>query len=202
LNLVLNLLLIPRYGAMGAAVGTMVTLIIFNIMKQAGLLLGTGISLFDREYVRVYVVLIAATVAMLAMQLIFNPPVLVGVVMVGVISLAVLRLNRDVLNVGNMFPELLRIPGMRWLLGTLWSLPCWNGHSARSLFPERTCAARWPAQIGAICCPRLSLSILCVWARRQVQVWRRWRGWGACRSWRMPRLWPIFCRSTGGAASR
>lgn len=118
LNLVLNLLLIPRYSAMGAAVGTMVTLIIFNIMKQAGLLLGTGISLFDREYVRVYVVLIAATVALLAMQLIFNPPVLVGVVMVGVISLAVLRLNRDVLNVGNMFPELLRIPGMRWLLGT------------------------------------------------------------------------------------
>jgi len=118
LNLVLNLLLIPRYGAMGAAVGTMVTLIIFNLMKQAGLMLGTGISLFDREYLRVYLVLIAGTVGLLALQILFDPPVWAGVLAVGLISLAVLRLNRDVLNVEHMFPELLRIPGMRWLLGS------------------------------------------------------------------------------------
>ena len=118
LNLVLNLILIPRYGAMGAAVGTMVTMIVFNLMKQAGLLLGTGISLFDREYVRVYLVLIAATVSLLALQMLFDPPVWIGVLAVGLSSLAVLRLNRSVLNVEHMFPELLRIPGLRWLLGS------------------------------------------------------------------------------------
>jgi uncharacterized protein YjbI with pentapeptide repeats/O-antigen/teichoic acid export membrane protein len=116
LNLALNLLLIPRYGALGAAVGTMVTLIIFNLMKQAGLMLGTGISLFDRHYVQVYAVLIAATVGLLAFQVLLEPPVWIGVVAVALISLLVLRFSRHALNVEHTFPELFRIPVLRWLL--------------------------------------------------------------------------------------
>lgn len=116
LNLGLNLVLIPRYGALGAGVGTMTTLILFNLMKQFGLVLGTGINLFDRAYLRVYAVLVGATLALLLLQLTLNPPVGVGIGAVAVVSLLVLRLNRQALNVEHMFPELFRIPVLRWLL--------------------------------------------------------------------------------------
>jgi O-antigen/teichoic acid export membrane protein len=38
-NLGLNLILIPRYGPLGAAIGTCLTLVLHNFLKQAGLLL-------------------------------------------------------------------------------------------------------------------------------------------------------------------
>jgi O-antigen/teichoic acid export membrane protein len=49
-NLGINFVLIPRYGALGAAVGTAATLVIYNLLNHAGLLLGTGINLFERRY--------------------------------------------------------------------------------------------------------------------------------------------------------
>jgi O-antigen/teichoic acid export membrane protein len=67
LNLGLNLLLIPQYGALGAAVGTTITLIIFNILKQAGLGMGTGISMLDRRYLRVYIIIAITAFGLLAM---------------------------------------------------------------------------------------------------------------------------------------
>jgi len=116
-NLVLNLLLIPRYGALGAAVGTMTTLILFNIFKQIGLMLGTNIRVFDFHYLKVYISLVLASVLLLVLQVVAAPPLIVGLGAAALASLLIVRVNRGVLNLETMFPELLRIPGMRLLLG-------------------------------------------------------------------------------------
>ena len=56
-NLVLNLVLIPLYGPLGAAIGTTTTLILHNVLKQVALNRTTGISPFDTRYARVYAVI-------------------------------------------------------------------------------------------------------------------------------------------------
>jgi len=117
INLLVNLTLIPRYGAMGAAIGTMTTLILFNILKQIGLMLGTGIRVFDLNYLRVYLSIVVGAVGLLAIQAFFVLPLAVGFAITALVSLLVLRLNRRMLNLEVMFPELLRIPIVRWFFG-------------------------------------------------------------------------------------
>ena len=117
LNLGLNLVLIPRYGALGAAIGTLTTLIIFNILKQGGLRFGTSINLFDRRYLRVYVTIAVAALALLVVQSMTSAPVYVSIVLAVVASLAIFRLNREALNVEQTFPEVLRLPLAPWLFG-------------------------------------------------------------------------------------
>lgn len=115
-NVALNLLLIPRYGALGAAIGTCSTLVAHNILKQAGLRLGTGISLFEPRYLRVYLVIAAVAVGLFLVQAVLRPGIVVHVVLVGIGSLAVLAVGRTVLRIGDTFPELLRLPFARRLL--------------------------------------------------------------------------------------
>jgi O-antigen/teichoic acid export membrane protein len=117
LGLGLNLWLIPTYGALGAAIGTCIALIAHNLFNHAGLLFGTGIDLFQWRYVRVYASLIAATGGLWIAQTVFNPQILISSVLVLLVSLFIIRLNRDTLDVGHMFPELRRIPLLRPLLG-------------------------------------------------------------------------------------
>lgn len=117
LNLGLNLVLIPRYGALGAAIGTFTTLIVFNILKQGGLRLGTSINLFDWQYVRVYLIIAFAAIALWLVQAVSAAPAYVSIALAVIASLAVIRLNRDALNVEQTFPEVLRLPLAPWLFG-------------------------------------------------------------------------------------
>jgi O-antigen/teichoic acid export membrane protein len=118
LGLALNLWLIPLYGALGAAIGTCAALIAHNLLNHAGLLQGTGIDLFQWRYLRVYASLIVAAAGLLLIQMTFDLPLVIGVILVGLVSLFIVRLNRKELDVGQMFPELRRIPLLRPLLGS------------------------------------------------------------------------------------
>jgi O-antigen/teichoic acid export membrane protein len=115
INLLLNLFLIPRWGAVGAATGTLCALVIHNILKQTGLLLGTGISIFDWRYARTYVVIVAASASLLAFALLTSLPPWTSVVLAAVASVLVIRLNRSMLTLIHTFPEIMKLPGMRWL---------------------------------------------------------------------------------------
>lgn len=117
LNVVANLILIPRYGAMGAAVGTFITLMIFNTAKQAGLRLGTNIALLDRRYIRIYASIALAALGLWLLQVLTSMPVYASGVLAALVSVAVVRFNRDLLNVSKMFPELLRLPFAGILFG-------------------------------------------------------------------------------------
>ena len=124
INIAINLVLIPLYGAFGAACGTCGTMIIHNILKQAGLRLGTGISPFEWRYLKGYLSIIIGALALLAIQRLLpkdfsltSPTIYVSFVCAMLVALVVVGLNRKSLNVGQNFPELLRFPLLRRLFG-------------------------------------------------------------------------------------
>jgi O-antigen/teichoic acid export membrane protein len=109
-NLGINLLLIPRYGALGAAIGTSATLVLHNILKQVGLRFGTGINLFERQYLRVYLTIAASATILLVIQWWIDAPIYINILLAALASVVVFLLNRQALNVAETFPELLRLP--------------------------------------------------------------------------------------------
>ena len=117
LNIILNLTLIPPLGALGAAISTTATMIVHNILKQLGLRRGTGIDVFAWQYLRVYVLIAAAAAGLALVQWLFDPNVVVGLALAALASLVVLLSNRRLLRVEETFPEVLRLPFMRRLLG-------------------------------------------------------------------------------------
>jgi O-antigen/teichoic acid export membrane protein len=117
MNLGVNLLLIPRYGALGAAVGTSTTWVVYNIMVQRGLQSSTGINLFRWHYLRVYLIIAVAALGLLMVQIVAGLPFVAGLALATFVSALVGLVSRRSLNVGQMFPELLRFRLARRLLG-------------------------------------------------------------------------------------
>ena len=116
-NIGLNFLLIPRYGALGAAIATLITLIAHNLLKQLGLRLGTGVPLYPAKMMWPYTVIIGATVVLYGAVRILDPPLVVGLVLAAAVSLGVLRATRSHLDVLGVFPELGGLPFATRLLG-------------------------------------------------------------------------------------
>lgn len=116
-NIALNLALIPRFGAMGAAVGTTAALVIHNALKQWGLYRATGISLLEPAALRLYGLAALIAGAVTAVQLLLSPPFVVGLVVAAVGSLVLLAHARPLLRIATAFPELLRFKILRSLIG-------------------------------------------------------------------------------------
>jgi O-antigen/teichoic acid export membrane protein len=116
-NLALNFLLIPLYGALGAAIATSSTLILHNILKQWGLRRGTGISLFQREDAVVYVSIVVTATALLVLHWLLGPPLWLVLPLAAVASLIVVMSSRRSLRAGETFPELARFRIIRLIVG-------------------------------------------------------------------------------------
>jgi O-antigen/teichoic acid export membrane protein len=116
LSLVLTIALIPRYGALGVAIATCVTIVIQNVVNQWGMRHEIGIPMFPRRYRGVYASVVIATLCLTAVQLALDPNIVVAAAAAAVASAAVLWLNRKHLRVTDTFPELARIPVVRSLL--------------------------------------------------------------------------------------
>jgi O-antigen/teichoic acid export membrane protein len=112
-NLLLSLLLIPRYGAMGVAVANCSSLLLQNLLNQAGLGRGIGVGVLARSYLRVYGVIIVATALLLLASLVLRPGIWLSVLLAGAGSALVFRLNRSQLRIAETFPELGRGPVVR-----------------------------------------------------------------------------------------
>lgn len=117
-SLGLSLILIPRYGAVGAAVGTCVTLVVHNLLNHAGLKFYTKINVFESRYLKVYGSISLATAGLVIFQILISPPIYIGLFLGGLMSLIVLMINRSVLNIEQTFPELLRFQLVRILFRT------------------------------------------------------------------------------------
>ncbi len=111
------IVLVSRYGALGGAIATCATLIVQNALYQVGLARGTGVRGFDRLSARVYGSIGLAAVLVSGIALVVAPPLVVGLIVAGVASAALLSINRDVLQLADTFPELLRIPFARFFVG-------------------------------------------------------------------------------------
>jgi len=107
-------MVIPRYGAMGAAIATSGTLIAQNLFYQLGLKLQTNVSFFQWRYVRVYLTIILGATGMFLFQTLLTPPIYIDIAIAALISLLILRINHKALNVRETFPEILRFPLIHW----------------------------------------------------------------------------------------
>lgn len=115
-NVLVNLLLIPRWGAIGAAVGTSGTMVLHNLFKQYGLWRYTGVGLLARSYLPTYLALFGTAGALLVLQSALSPSLALAMALTCAAALAVLWSTRRALQIDAMFPELTRWPLMRALV--------------------------------------------------------------------------------------
>ena len=115
-SVTLALVLIPRFGALGAAIATTISMVLHNILKQLGLCRATGMRFIEWRYVPVYAVLVCAAAGLLLVQLFVSTSLYVLLPLACIVSLAVLMLTKHSLAVEDTFPELLRVPLLNRLL--------------------------------------------------------------------------------------
>jgi O-antigen/teichoic acid export membrane protein len=111
-----NGLLIPRWGAAGAVAAVLTTLLLHNVAKQAGLGFGAPIGAVDRRHGIVLAQIAVATVACNILTAVLDPPLAVGLLLVGVASVLLFRIAAPSLKVGETVPELARMPLVRRVL--------------------------------------------------------------------------------------
>ena len=114
LMLALDLLLIPRWGATGAVVAVLATLVAHNLLKQAGLGFGAGIGMVDRRHALVLGQLVAVAVALNLLAALVEPPLVAGLVLVAGTTLLMLRRLAPVLELASTFPELAVLDRLAW----------------------------------------------------------------------------------------
>ena len=117
ISIVATIFLIREYGAVGAAIGTTGSFLLQNALYQWGVRTRTTVDAIDTRYVRAYASIAVGAVAAVLIAAVFHPPLIVGVVVVGLISLAVLGLNRHSLRIVETYPELARFPLVRRIFG-------------------------------------------------------------------------------------
>jgi O-antigen/teichoic acid export membrane protein len=100
-----SLWLIPRYGAVGAAISTCGTFIAQNILYQVCLMRWTKVKSPPWSYFKVYI-----TIALCAAGLLLLPQGHIKFAAAAWVSALVFWLNRGSLKIGHTFPELLRFP--------------------------------------------------------------------------------------------
>jgi O-antigen/teichoic acid export membrane protein len=116
LNILLGVLLIRSHGAMGAAVAGSLTLITQNILNQAGLGRRVGVGTFSRRYAKVYSSIALSVVLLWGLNAVLSVTLAWAVSLTVLTSASLLAFNREVLSVSTVFPELLRVPGLRRLV--------------------------------------------------------------------------------------
>ena len=103
-----DVVLIPPYGAGGAAVAVLATLLVHNAWKQGGLVGNVGP--WDGGHARTCLGVAAAGAVLGVVEVVAHPSLPVALVLCGVAGVALLRANRRRLRVADTFPEVARVP--------------------------------------------------------------------------------------------
>jgi O-antigen/teichoic acid export membrane protein len=114
-NIGVSLLLVERYGAIAIALATLGTLVVQNLLNQWALRGAIGTAFVDRSCLLAYLVIAVGAAALWTFQVLVDPGLVVGLAAAALVSLAVLLLSRNALELRDTFPELSRVPVVRWL---------------------------------------------------------------------------------------
>ena len=115
-NVVLAILLVPGLGALGAAVGNVVMLVLQNLLFQWRLRSTLHTSFVQREYRRGYLVVALALLGLGTVQLLLGPPLWGAALLAALTALVVVRATRDLLRLDEVLPELRRVPVLQRLV--------------------------------------------------------------------------------------
>lgn len=116
LNIALSLLLVQRYGAVGIAAANLGALVVQNLLNQWALRRSIATSFIDRSCVQCYLVIAACAVALWVFQALVDPGLVLGLVAATAASVVVLLAGRSAIELDDTFPELRRVPVVRWLV--------------------------------------------------------------------------------------
>jgi O-antigen/teichoic acid export membrane protein len=117
MNILLAVLLIQQFGAVGAAIATTATFIFQNAAYQWGLKTRTWVAALDARYVRPYASIVIGTILVVLVGQLVDPPFIAGAIFVGLVALTVFALNRHSLQIVDTYPELGRFRLMRRIFG-------------------------------------------------------------------------------------
>ena len=106
-----------RYGALGAAIGTSVAMIVHNILKQAGLRLASGMMIFEWKYLSFYMIIAAGAIGLFLIQFFLTASIYISMPLAMLVSLIIFAVTRRKLDIEDTFPELLKVPVLGWILG-------------------------------------------------------------------------------------
>jgi O-antigen/teichoic acid export membrane protein len=104
----LSFALIPRYGALGAAISTTSTLMMQNVLYQIGVIYHTGAGRFSLAHLKIYAIIALGWAGLLLL-----PPLSISFLVAAFMSVVVFLLSRKLLDIRRMFPELSHLPLMR-----------------------------------------------------------------------------------------
>ena len=116
LNIAVSLLLVQRYAAVGVAAANLGALVLQNVLIQWALRRTIDTAFIDRSCWRVYLVILASAGGLWAFQALVEPGLVIGLVAVVAASLVVVLVSRSALELADTFPELRRVPVVRWLV--------------------------------------------------------------------------------------
>ena len=112
----LNFLLIPKYGALGGGLAVVGARLIANGLNQWSLYREGTVRGISPNCARVFAYVILSAVAFFVL-LALAPPIPVAVAFAAVIAFFVVRTSSRILEIENVFPEIGRIPALRLLTG-------------------------------------------------------------------------------------
>jgi O-antigen/teichoic acid export membrane protein len=115
-TVVINIALVPKYGAVGAAIATTLMLIVQPVLKQVGLMEVPGLKVFDKQCVSFCGILAAATAVLFLAKMMSANHLYVACLLSLLASAAVLLLSRGNLDIKDTFPESLRVPFLKRLV--------------------------------------------------------------------------------------
>ena len=115
--IVAMLLLIPDFGAAGAAVATCIAMVIRNLVNQTGLFLLTDVRPVHPRCLALYAMVAGGTLALVQVQSAWSPPLAVGLGLTVLATALLVFLNRDWLDLADAIPELGRVPVLGRVLG-------------------------------------------------------------------------------------
>jgi hypothetical protein len=119
-NVVANLIVIPRYGVVGAAAVTLGTIVLHNLLNQAALWL-LGIRLPGRRYWGFFVVLTLASAGVLFIHFMATRHFMLAVLLSAMAIAVVMLTGIAELDLHETFPEAMRIPLLRTLCARKFS---------------------------------------------------------------------------------
>jgi O-antigen/teichoic acid export membrane protein len=111
------LLLIPSFGAAGAAAGMAVTQVARNAINQSALRDELGVRIFGPDLGRPLLSIAAGALVVLAFDRLLDPPLWLSLILVAALWIVLLRTNRRQLELLETFPALQRVALVRRLLG-------------------------------------------------------------------------------------
>lgn len=116
LNIALSVVLAPPLAAVGVATANCTALVLQNVLNQLALRKSLGTGFIDRGSWGCYGLIAGAAALLWGFQLLFDPDILVALTAAAVMSFVVLLGSRRALQLGDTFPELLRLPVIGRLL--------------------------------------------------------------------------------------